>query len=120
MPKGIRYTAEQKEEMRKKAQRMRKQGKRILDIAEELGISPATLNVILKGKTWAEAQKGKGGRRGTRRPSGPVGEMAEKRQRLLDIRREQEKLAQEEESLKEEIKVLYEKLGKELFEEEGI
>ena len=48
-------------------------------------------------------------------PESPVLQLAAKRQRLLDIAALREDLDKEEHRLKEEMKSLYEKLGRELF-----
>lgn len=117
MAKGVRYTAEEKEEMKQKALKMLQEGKKQKDAAEALGIAPMTLSNLLKGEDVPGRRRKSGGAKGIAGLSqeNPVVQLAMKQQRLDAIKKEQEALSQEEEQLKSEMEKLYKQVGVSIF-----
>ena len=118
MSRGIRYTPEQKEKMKKQALELLGQGKKQTDVAEVLGTTITTLHALLEGETYpGQRSRATAVSPGLSKldPSNPVLQMAAKRQRLTDILITKAALDEEEQQLREEMKSLYETLGKEIF-----
>jgi orotate phosphoribosyltransferase-like protein len=114
MPRGIKYTSEQREELRKKAVDMRKQGKPMTEIARSLNIAMGTLNRLV-GKA--------GGRRGRKRAvaeprqqadirlsaSNPMAQLAVAHERLMALNGQIEKLTSERDKVLEKMDGLMKK-----------
>jgi len=118
MKSRIRYTQEEKAVMKQKALALLEQGKSQKFVAKELRTTVSTLHAVLDGETYP------GRRKKTAVPAvalpnldpeSPVLQLAAKRQRLLDIAAMREDLDKEEHRLKEEMKSLYDRLGREIF-----
>ena len=118
MKSRIRYTQEEKAVMKQKALALVEQGKSQKSVAKALRTTVSTLHAVLDGETYPGRRK-KGSVPAVALsnfdPDSPVLQLAAKRQRLLDIAALREDLDKEEHRLKEEMKSLYEKLGRELF-----
>lgn len=114
MPRGIRYTPEQREELRMKALDMRKQGKPMTEIARSLGIAMGTLTRLI-GKA--------GGRGGRKRAaaiprqqaeirlsaSNPIAQLAVAHELLMDLNQKIESLTEERKKVQEKMDALMKK-----------
>jgi len=117
MKKRIRYTQEEKEAMKQRALELLGQGKSQKAVAKALGTTVSTLHAALAGQAYP------GQRRKAATPApvpeldpdNPVLLLAAKRQRMLEIAATRRALEQEEKRLKEEMKSMYEALGREIF-----
>jgi hypothetical protein len=119
MPRGIRYTDEQKKQMRERAVVLKTQGATQKDICSALGITPVTLNRLM------DVQGAR--RRGRKSRTGPKGrvqgissdsfaiQLELKRKRLEEVEQELSQLASEKKHLEDELKELYKKLGEQVF-----
>ncbi len=112
--KPLRYTPEQKQEMREKAIGMLKQGASKLAVQNELGIAYATLVALLKGAKGVKAGK-KAVKEAKSVAGDPVAQMAGIRQRILEINGEVVALGKEKATLQKEMRVVYRQLGKDIM-----
>lgn len=121
MPRGVHYTPEQKEKMKKRALELLNGGKTQKDVAAEVGTTVTTLRTVIEGEEYPGQRKG-----GPRKAKGPLAglqadnpvvQLAVKQQRLAEIDKEIEALAKEKESLQKEMKAIYDKVGKQIFGE---
>ncbi len=112
--KPLRYTPEQKQEMRDKAIEMLKQGASKLAVQNELGIAYATLVALLKGAKGVKA-----GKRVAKKTKGtgqdPVAQMAGIHKRILEINGEVVALGKEKATLQKEMRGVYRQLGKDIM-----
>ena len=118
MPKGVRYTAQQKAEMRDKAQKMLKQGATQKSVAESLGVAIPTLKAIL-GPSSGKRKRGRPGRKpaapaSTAKSGNPVAALAQMHDRIADIDSEISQLNMERERLRNEMESVYSQVGKQL------
>ncbi len=118
MPKGVRYTAQQKAEMRDKAQNMLKQGATQKSVAEALGVAIPTLKSIL-GPSSGKRKRGRPGRKkaaptGTVTSGNPVAALAQMHDRISEIDSEISQLNMERERLRNEMESVYNAVGKQL------
>ncbi len=119
MPKGVRYTPEQREEMKEQAQILRAQGKPQKEIAERLGVAIPTLKSLL-----GDSAPVKGGGRGKAKViepavnisnNHPAIQLAVKKQRLAEIETKMDSLQQEKQKIQDEMQEIYKALGQEIF-----
>lgn len=123
MPKGIRYTPEQKAKMREEAWLLKAQGKSQKECAERLGVTIPTFKALLD-EGGASGMGRRGRPRGGMAISGlseshPAIQLALKKQRLAEIDQKIAALNGEKERVEEELRTLYKALGEEVFGAEG-
>ena len=120
MPRGIRYTDEQKKQMRERAIALKAQGTTQKDICNALGITPVTLNRLMGVQARRRARRTRAATTG--RVQGISSDslavrLELKRKRLDEVEHEVSELASERKRLEEELKQLYKKLGEQVFGE---
>jgi transposase-like protein len=115
MPRGVRYTPQEKAQMREKALKMKAEGSSQKAIAEELGVAIPTARELLGGGTKRSQAGAKRGGDAALPKSHPAILMAEKQARLEAIDKEIAGLEQERDQIDEDLKTLYEELGKEIL-----
>jgi len=118
VPRGIRYTDEQKAKMRELALKLKGEGKSQNAIAKAVGVTIPTLKKLIgaaakpREKTQAAVRAGR--RRVAPKQAHPAFLLAEKQARLEEIEQETTSLAKEAAALKQEIRALYKALGEKL------
>ncbi len=121
MTKRIRYTPEQKKTMKKQAVELLGKGINQKAVAKELGTTVSTLHSVLDGESYPGQRIKMATAAGKTKivPTNPVLQLASKRDRLAEISKAITALEDEAKRLKEEMKSMYDALGKELFGSEG-
>ena len=116
MPRGIHYSPEQKQQMKKQALKLQDDGNNQKDIAKALGITVTTLKALLSDTPVASAPKAK---RQAPAPAisetHPAVQLALKQQRVEEIDRQCAAMTEERAALQDELKTLYKALGGALF-----
>ena len=123
LPTARRYSPEQKRMMKDKALAMIAHGKSKLAVQEELGIAYKTLVALLADSSVSKSAKSAKSAKATKQAAkktvkiaaDPVQQMADIRNRILEINADIAQLNKTRESLQQEMEVVYKRIGEEIL-----